>query len=199
VTPFDALAVPFNSIDSYGTYFSARTDLALDLYPGGGALLYHHGLDPVVGLAPIGSWRVVDTTSAGVRIAGVISDGPHHDAIRTLMSERALGCSAGSAEHSMRIDARTGEIVTYPVFEISLSPSASNPDAVITAMRSADGRVTFLVSEIAVRVAPTPTVRIVASEPPRIRITETPRARVMPMEQARLLRIRTGLTDEYGR
>lgn len=116
--------------DSYGTRFSARTDWGLDLHPDGIPVLMEHGFDPDFGLGPVG--RTSPTSSFRTDADGVWVqmqlDKRHRyyeTRIKPLLDEGALGISQGSAEHSVRI-ARDGEVLAWPLHEVSLTPTNSN-------------------------------------------------------------------------
>ena len=125
---------PFGGRDSYGTFFSARTDFAWDLFPGEYArpVTYQHGFDAKVGLRRIGGWQAVRTDDDGVWVQAQLDKRQKwYKSIRKLLDADSLGFSAGSAEHSVRIDEKTGEILAWPVYELTLSPTEANPWAVI--------------------------------------------------------------------
>lgn len=129
---------PFGGKDLYGTTFTARTDLALDLHPGGVPVLYQHGFDDEIGLAPVGRVASYRTTPEGVWVRAQLDKrAAYYTRIRALLEQDALGFSAGSAEHSVRWDEGSGEILVWPLHEISLTPTPANPLAVIAA-RSAE-------------------------------------------------------------
>lgn len=133
-----AFGGPFNGRDSYGTLFSARTDFGLDLHPHGIPVLFNHGFDPDFGLHPLGfseptsAFRVADD---GVWVNLQLDKRNQYYAtrVRPLLDRQALGVSQGSAEHSVEIDARTGEVMAWPLHEISLTPTEANPWSVIAA------------------------------------------------------------------
>lgn len=133
---------PFNGRDTYGTIFSARTDWSLDLHPQGIPVLFNHGFDDDFGLAPIGmtqptaSFRT-DADGLWVEIQLDKRQKYYATRVRPLLDQGALGVSQGSAEHSVRIDAKTGEVLAWPLHEISLTPTESNPWSIVAA-RSAD-------------------------------------------------------------
>lgn len=133
---------PFNGKDTYGTFFSVRTDYGLDLHPSGIPVLYNHGFDPDFRLSPIGmtmptaSFR---TDKAGLHIQMRLDKShPLYAArVRPMLDKHALGISQGSAEHSLDIDEKSGEVLTWPLHEVSVTPTEANPLSVITA-RSAE-------------------------------------------------------------
>ena len=137
-----AFGGPFGGRDTYGTTFSARTDWGLDLHPSGIPVLFNHGFDADFGLAPIG--RTNPTASFRQDADGIWVEMQldkrqkyYTTRIKPLLEASALGVSQGSAEHSVRIDARTGEVLAWPLHEISLTPIESNPWSIVAA-RSAE-------------------------------------------------------------
>lgn len=129
---------PFDGRDSYGTYFSARTAWGLDLHPQGIPVLYNHGFDNDFGMTPIGftsppaSFR---TDEHGLWVEMQLDKREKYYAarVRPLLDKNALGLSQGSAEHSVRIDEKSGEVLAWPLHEVSLTPTESNPYNVVAA------------------------------------------------------------------
>lgn len=123
---------PFDGRDTYRTYFSARTDWGLDLHPDGVPVLFNHGFDPDFGLHPIGRTSPTSSFRAdkdGLWVQMQLDKRQEYYAtrVRPLLDANGLGASQGSAEHSLDIDARTGEVRRWPLHEISLTPTESNP------------------------------------------------------------------------
>lgn len=130
---------PFHGKDTYGTFFSARTDLALEPPI---KVWYNHGFDPDFGFSSLGRVTSVRTEEDGIWVQTQI-DKRHkyyETRVKPLLDATEgpqLGFSAGSAEHSYREDPKSGELLAYPVHEISLTPTEANPWAAIAA-RSAE-------------------------------------------------------------
>lgn len=127
---------PFSGRDSYGTFFSKNTDLGLATRTDVGIpipLWYHHGLDPDFRFDTIGSATPVRTDDDGVWVQAQIDKRHRYyeTRVKPLLEANAVGLSGGSAEHSQKIAARTGEVLAYPLHEISLTPTEANPNAVI--------------------------------------------------------------------
>lgn len=137
-----AFGGPFNGRDTYRTFFSARTDWVLDLHPEGVPVLFNHGFDPEFGLSTLGrseptaSFR---TDADGVWVQLQLDKRQKYYAtrVRPLLDAGGLGLSQGSAEHSIRIDQKSGEVLLWPLGEISLTPTEANPWNVV-ATRSAE-------------------------------------------------------------
>lgn len=139
----EGLGVPFGAPramhgkDTYRTYFSARTDLALDTTAadGSGPLLWQHGMDPAVGLMSVGRWTPVRTDKRGVWVRAELDPkGPFTEPIGEALDAGLLGFSPGSAEHSVEVGP-DGMIRQWPLWEVSLTPTPSNP---LATARSAD-------------------------------------------------------------
>lgn len=145
VAVLEGLGIPFKGPayfggrDSYGTIATRDTKLALDLIPDGAKpLLFNHGFDPEIGMHRIGGWSVRKIDDEGVWVeAQLAKRDAYYGAIRKLVDAQGVGFSAGSAEHAVRY-ARDGRWIDYPVYELSLTPTESNPLAAVHAVRSAD-------------------------------------------------------------
>ena len=152
VRTIEGLAFPFKSRDTYGTFYSARTDFHWDMFPDvtPGATrsedakfirpsTYHHGFDPEIGLSRVGGWSPVRMDADGVWVQAQIDKrGAYYETrLKPLLDGGHLGLSGGSAEHSVRIDNHTGEILDWPAYELALTPTESNPLAQV-ATRAAD-------------------------------------------------------------
>lgn len=136
---------PFNGKDSYGTTFSARTDFVWDLFPDSMTeprfirpVTFDHGFDATIGLRRVGGWSPVRADASGTWVqAQIDKHDQYYSAIRELLDKDKLGFSGGSASHAVRINNKTGEVLQWPAYELSLTPIPSNPFAQIAA-RSAE-------------------------------------------------------------
>jgi hypothetical protein len=153
IRTIEGLAFPFKGRDTYGTFFSARTDFHWDLYPDVSPAAvravddakfirpntFHHGFDPDIGLARVGGWSPIRMDADGVWVRAQIDkrNTYYENRLKPLLDAGALGLSGGSAEHSVRIDNRSGEVLDWPAYELALTPVEANPLAQI-ATRSAD-------------------------------------------------------------
>lgn len=142
-TRLEGWLVPFTghlagNRDSYQTRFSANTEYALDWFPAGRPLLYGHGLDPETGITPVGRIDHLEVRDAGVWMqAQLDKQNEYFESIRELVKAGKLYLSSGSVEHLVQIDARSGDMVRWPIVEGSLTPVPSNLHATIAA-RSAE-------------------------------------------------------------
>lgn len=130
----DVLGVPFDSVDSYGQWFTAKTDIMSDTYPNP-PVMYYHGLSPSG--VPEGDPEVIGKVASIEKRADgwwyrVVLDGTKALA-KTIWDAASAGkarASTGSVVHMARLlvdgvkkmfDPRLkGEIVKWPVIELSL-------------------------------------------------------------------------------
>lgn len=158
---------PFKGKDSYGTTFSARTNFYWDLFPDSQEdpkftrpLTYQHGFDAEVGLRRVGGWSPVRTNQRGVWVqAQLDKHDEYYSEIAEVLDADALAFSGGSAEHSVRIDRKTGEVLDWPAYELALTPTPSNPMAIIAA-RAAQAQDTIRI----ILEREEPAVRIIKQE-----------------------------------
>jgi hypothetical protein len=130
----EILAVPFGGPlagkDTDGEFFSERTDLCLDWFPTHRPLLYDHGLDEHVDVAPVGH---VDVASAYKDEAGwwvkaqLDRSSRYWRHIAQLLEEddEALFASSGAMAHLVK-RAGDGEILRWPWVELSLTTTPAN-------------------------------------------------------------------------
>lgn len=130
----EGLGMPFGGPlagrDLTGWYFTPETDFAFDWFgPGERPALYDHGLDDGPGLVPIGrvaAWRMTDK---GVWVRTQLDRAAEYfDAVKQLLTKKALGYSSGSVEHLATIRS-DGRIERWPWIEQTLTPMPANPDA----------------------------------------------------------------------
>lgn len=126
--------------DLTGTFFSERTDFALDWFPEGGRPgLYHHGADAQFGIRPIGreikSWQE-DGKGVWVR-AQLDKAHAYWSEVKGLIDKGLLFMSSGSVDHLVEAT-KSGEIVRWPWVEWTLTPIPANPEAVVRAVRSVE-------------------------------------------------------------
>lgn len=108
-------------------FFTKSSELWLDKYPVVPAL-FHHGLDPAVGLSVVGHRLKAQVEERGVWVKHWIDKANKFWAwVEPLLKAEKLFYSPGSANHLVRIDAKTGEIFSYPVIEDTLTPIPAQP------------------------------------------------------------------------
>lgn len=136
-TIIEGLAVPFG-LDLDGQQFSAKSDLCLDWFPNGGRpVLFHHGFDETIKMAPIGRELEAKTTDAGLWIRAQLDKASkYYERIKPLIDAGALGWSSAAPDHKVKI-AGDGHIDRWPLVEHSLTPTPSKPNTVAYAMKSA--------------------------------------------------------------
>jgi hypothetical protein len=124
---------PINGKDLHGQYFSAKTDFAWDLIPDGARpLLYQHGLDETVKTEVVGRWGVEKVDAKGVWVRAQLSARSSYlSEIKELLTEDALGLSSATMGHLVKVNQKNGEILNWPVVELSLTPNPANPTAYV--------------------------------------------------------------------
>jgi len=147
----EGCGIPFGgpfagNADDYGTRATPRTNFFWDLFPDRAPtdppdvparytrpMTYSHGFDSAIGLARIGGWSPVRQDKKGVWVQAQLDKREAwYASIGELLDRDALSFSSASVEHSARI-ARNGDWVDWPVFELALTPTPSNPWAELTA------------------------------------------------------------------
>ena len=130
-TVISGLAAPFDGPfeggkDLDGEYFTKATDFALNWYdelP----LIFHHGHDPFLETDVVGKVRKRSVTDAGLWAeAQLDASGKYFAAIRDLIKKGKLYFSSGSVGHLVETDHKSGEILRWPMVELSLTPTPSN-------------------------------------------------------------------------
>lgn len=122
---------PFNGSDIQGERFSAKTDFCLGWFSER-PLLYHHGLDAVVGTAVVGRIKTVEIRDdVGLWMKAQLDKGSkYYAAIRELIAKGALQLSSGAMGHLAKVS-KTGDILKWPLVEGTLTPTPANPMAMI--------------------------------------------------------------------
>lgn len=136
-TVVQGLAVPFDGPfsagddgpgrDLDGEFFSKSTNFAMDWYPEGVPLLYHHGHDPDVEIEVVGRVKKRSIGDVGMWAEAQL-DASHRyfEAIKDLVRKGKLYFSSGANGHLVQTDKKSGEILRWPLVEISLTPTPSN-------------------------------------------------------------------------
>ena len=141
-TRFEGLAIPFGGPiagkDLDGEDFGPDTDYALDWFPQGRPVIYHHGVDGAMKTAVQGRQVEHEIIDEGIWARGELDkSAKYHATVSRLISAGKLFFSSGSVSHLVDVD-ETGHIKRWPWVELSLTPTPANPFAVIHAVKSAD-------------------------------------------------------------
>src|SRR5450759_2998054 len=133
-------AAPYGSStnrDSQGEWFSPRTDFQLDLIPAGRPLLIGHGLTPEAGPAVVGRITAAERRPEGLWIRAQLDRASaHFGRVRDALAKGLLSFSSATMAHLARV-APSGEIMSWPLVEVSLTDRPSSADARIVSVRSA--------------------------------------------------------------
>lgn len=145
----EGLAVPFHGIlpgdkDLFQTRFTPNTRYCLDWFTER-PLLYHHGVESggagmpkELRLEPIGTVRTADLD---IRVGNQVSDESEEGIwaraqlnvnhrfikeVKGLLKRAALGFSHATMDHLVDIDTRSGEVIQWPLCELTLTPQPAN-------------------------------------------------------------------------
>ncbi len=117
-----------NGRDLDGQFFSNRTNFCLDWYKGDRPLLWNHGLDSEAQTEVVGriqSLEVKADTGLWMR-AQLDRQSKFFEAIRQMVKEGKLFLSSGAMAHLVKVDAKTGELLRWPLVEGSGTPTPCN-------------------------------------------------------------------------
>lgn len=125
------LAIPFGSpsdLDKDGDYFSPRTDLGLDAGHQRWPVYWQHTQDPSVGDRRIGWANGLVRKPDGWWTDVEVDDPQVAARLETMAADGTLFASSGSVSHLVR--RAGGELLKWPIAELSLTPTPSNRRAV---------------------------------------------------------------------
>lgn len=135
----EGIAVPFGGParrDRHGEYFDAESDLALDWYPDRPVLL-HHGVSQA-GPTVVGRVTAIEKRPEGWWVRCQLDKaGKWFGEIVDMLGKGLLSFSSGTMAHLMRV-APGGRIESFPLCELSLTPSPASDDARIFSVKAAD-------------------------------------------------------------
>jgi hypothetical protein len=124
IVPFGG---PFDGKDMDGEFFSERTDLHPEWHSEW-PVLWHHGQDPLgrIGSTPIGKAGNLRKTAMGWTVEVEMGDSPEARLVQRLGEHATIYGSSGTIGSHVR-RSRSGEILSWPMAEISLSAAPQNP------------------------------------------------------------------------
>jgi len=112
--------------DLEGQFFTPRTELRLDYFPDY-PLLFHHGFDGKLGLDPIGRVKTLKRDDVGLWVQAQIDlANKYAREVYGTIKQHQFGWSSGSIDHLVKI-APDGEILVWPLFEGSITPTPAQP------------------------------------------------------------------------
>lgn len=128
---------PFGGSDLHGERFTKGTDFALD-WEISRPLFYNHMLDNEIGRKQIGKVLEHSITEEGVWVKAQLDKrSRYYGMIKELVEKEALGLSSGAWPHLVKTN-DDGEITAWPWWEMSLTPTPANPDAMVYTIKAAD-------------------------------------------------------------
>lgn len=138
----EGLAIPFGGPkggkDLDGEDFGADTDFALDWFPTGRPVIYHHDLHPMVKGVVQGRQLEHEVTDEGIFARGELDkSAKYHSTVARMVKEGKLFFSSGTMSHLVEAD-KSGHIKRWPWVELSLTPTPANPFATVHAVKATD-------------------------------------------------------------
>lgn len=142
VIRLEVVAAPFGGPnflggkDLQGEFFTKNTDFGLN--PAVPVRVYYeHALHPVFAKQVLGLGRPQGIVDDGVLyILEIERSHKYSQVIESLIRDNALGVSSQPVMTTVDIDEMTGEIKSWHIGEVSLTPIPANPLAVVRAMKS---------------------------------------------------------------
>jgi hypothetical protein len=143
-TLIEGLAIPFGGPDYLGNKdfdgeaFGPDTDFALDWFPTGRPIIYHHGVHDAMKTAVQGRQLTSELTDEGVFARGELDkSAKYHATVSKLIAQGKLFFSSGAVPHLVETT-EDGAIKRWPWVELSLTPTPANPLAAVHHVKSAD-------------------------------------------------------------
>jgi phage head maturation protease len=123
---------------SYRDYFTPETDFWVEL-PAKTVAIYHHGLDPKLGLRKLGGVELkADDVGVWAEAQLKIRD-DYERKIHDMVRAGKLGWSSGSASHLIRREKQANgshKVLSWPIAEASLTPAPAEPRAQAVSLKS---------------------------------------------------------------
>jgi hypothetical protein len=137
----EGIGIPFGGPlagkDIQGEAFTKSTDFCLDWFEKR-PLLYDHALNGTIKTYKVGDVFQAETQDAGVFVKAELNKrGRYYNIVSKLIEQNALGFSSGAVPYLVQQDAQKN-ITRWPWFELSLTTTPANPDAVVYAVKAAD-------------------------------------------------------------
>lgn len=129
---------PFAGKDIQGEAFTKSTDFCLDWFEKR-PLLYDHALNGTVKTYKVGDVVYADAEhDEGVFVRAELNKrGRYFNIVKKLIEQQALGFSSGAVPYLVQHDSKKN-ITRWPWFELSLTTTPANPDAVVYAVKASD-------------------------------------------------------------
>lgn len=122
-------AVLFDIQDLSGTMFTKHTDFWEGMTSDTPALLFDHGMDAKIGLSFVGQVRKKVVDEVGIWFeAQMDRANKYADAIAQMIRSHRMGVSTATSPHTMAVS--DGMITSWPILEISLTPTPAEPNTI---------------------------------------------------------------------
>ena len=137
----EGIGIPFGGPlagkDIQGESFTKSTDFCLDWFEKR-PLLYDHALNGTIKTYKVGDVFAAETQDEGVFVKAELNKrGRYYNIVRKLIEQSALGFSSGAVPYLVQTDSQKN-ITRWPWFELSLTTTPANPDAVVYAVKASD-------------------------------------------------------------
>lgn len=137
----EGIGIPFGGPiagkDIQGEAFTPQTDFCIDWFEKR-PLLYDHAVNGTIKTAKVGDVVGHEMTDDGVFVRAELNKrSRYYKVVRRLIDEGALGFSSGAVPYLVQTDANKN-ITRWPWFELSLTTTPANPDAVIYSVKATD-------------------------------------------------------------
>lgn len=118
-----------SSADLFGEWFTPNTEEMTSIFRATKSLpfLYNHGADDALKTSVIGVIDVLEQDEIGLWYEAQLDlSNKYKEAFLTLEAEKRLGSSSGTLPRARKVS-KTGEILRWPIVEISGTPSPADP------------------------------------------------------------------------
>lgn len=137
----EGIGIPFGGPiagkDIQGESFTKSTDFCIDWFEKR-PLLYDHALNGTIKTYKVGDVVAAESTDDGIFVKAELNKrGRYYNIVRKLIDQQALGFSSGAVPYLVQTDANKN-ITRWPWFELSLTATPANPDAVVYAVKASD-------------------------------------------------------------
>ena len=137
----EGIGIPFGGPlagkDIQGESFTKSTDFCLEWFEKR-PLLYDHALNGTIKTHKVGDVFAAESQEDGIFVKAELNKrSRYYNVVRKLIDQQALGFSSGAVPYLVQTDANKN-ITRWPWFELSLTATPANPDAVVYAVKATD-------------------------------------------------------------
>lgn len=137
----EGIGIPFGGPiagkDIQGESFTKSTDFCIDWFEKR-PLLYDHALNGTIKTHKVGDVFAAESQEDGIFVKAELNKrSRYYNVVKRLIEQSALGFSSGAVPYLVQTDANKN-ITRWPWFELSLTATPANPDAVVYAVKATD-------------------------------------------------------------